>query len=321
LQPDLLAADMGRLQRAQAQAERTKIDAEAKRAVAQAALRSDGTDDPEAALALALSQAESAREHLAAVRLKANAIQLLHQLFLDEQRALSERFTRPLADKISEYLQCLFGTGTRANVALVENSFSGLQLVRPMHGGGALQFDTLSGGAREQVAAAMRLAMAEVLAADHDGCLPVVFDDAFAYSDPDRVQTLQRMLDLAAARGLQVIVLTCTPSDYSALGAQAISLRAPRAPVAQVAGPLPEATDETETDAADAPAQPSMAVTDDQRQMLLTALREAGGKAGNIALRQTLGWSDETYEAVREVLVASGEITPGRGRGGSVSLP
>jgi hypothetical protein len=129
------------------------------------------------------------------------------------------------------------------------------------------------------------------------------------------------MLDLAAARGLQVIVLTCTPSDYSALGAKTISLRAPRAPVAQVAGPLPEATDETEADAAGAQAQPPTAVTDGQRQMLLTALREAGGKAGNIALRQKLGWNDETYETVREALVAAGEITPGRGRGGSVSLP
>jgi DNA repair exonuclease SbcCD ATPase subunit len=321
LQPDLLAADRERLERAKIQTESTRGDAEAKRAVAQAALRSDGTDDPEAALALALSHAESAREHLSAVRQKAKAIQLLHQLFLEEQRALSERFTRPLADKISEYLQCLFGTGTRANVALVENSFSGFQLVRPMHGGGAQQFDTLSGGAREQVAAAMRLAMAEVLAADHDDCLPVVFDDAFAYSDPDRVQTLQRMLDVAAARGLQVIVLTCTPSDYTALGAQTISLRVSRSPVAHLARPSPEGADETETEVEDAPAQPPMAVTDDQRQMLLTALREAGGKAGNIALRETLGWNEETYEAVREILVAAGEITPGRGRGGSVLLP
>jgi hypothetical protein len=165
----------------------------------------------------------------------------------------------------------------------------------------------------------MRLAMAEVLAADHDDCLPVVFDDAFAYSDPDRVQTLQRMLDVAAARGLQVIVLTCTPSDYTALGAQTISLRVSRSPVAHLARPSPEGADETEVE--DAPAQPPMAVTDGQRQMLLTALREAGGKAGNIALRETLGWNEETYEAVREVLVAAGEITPGRGRGGSVLIP
>ena len=67
--------------------------------------------------------------------------------------------------------------------------------------------------------------MAEVLAADHDGCLPVVFDDAFAYSDPERVNQLQRMLDLAATRGLQIIVVTCNPADYAALGACQVILR------------------------------------------------------------------------------------------------
>jgi uncharacterized protein YhaN len=66
--------------------------------------------------------------------------------------------------------------------------------------------------------------MAEILAADHDHGLPVVFDDAFAYTDPDRVQALQRMLNLAAIRGLQVIVLTCTPTDYSAFGASELRL-------------------------------------------------------------------------------------------------
>ena len=65
------------------------------------------------------------------------------------------------------------------------------------------------------MAAAVRLAIAELLAADHDGTLPIVFDDAFAYSDPQRVRALQRMLDLGASRGLQVIVLTCNPADYA----------------------------------------------------------------------------------------------------------
>jgi len=35
-------------------------------------------------------------------------------------------------------------------------------------------------------------------------------DPAFAYTDPDRVQSLQRMLDLAALRSLQIIILTGT---------------------------------------------------------------------------------------------------------------
>ncbi|HTE87333.1 MAG TPA: hypothetical protein VK639_00105, partial [Terriglobales bacterium] len=54
----------------------------------------------------------------------------------------------------------------------------------------------------------------------------VVFDDAFAYSDLERVNQLRRMLDLAATRGLQIIVLTCNPADYVALGAKAVALRA-----------------------------------------------------------------------------------------------
>jgi uncharacterized protein YhaN len=67
-------------------------------------------------------------------------------------------------------------------------------------------------------------ALAEILATDHDGTLPILFDDAFAYTDPTRIQSLQRMLDLAATRGLQIIVLTCTPNDYSAFGASEIRL-------------------------------------------------------------------------------------------------
>jgi len=242
-------------------------------------------------------------------------------MFLDEQRALSDRFTRPLADKISEYLQSLFGSGARANVVLAENSFGGLQLIRPVQGGGALPFETLSGGAREQVAAAMRLAMAEVLAADHGGCLPVVFDDAFAYSDPNRVQTLQRMLDLAATHGLQIIVLTCNPSDYSALGARSITVQSERAPIFQPSAIVPtEVGSENGADIQPTSASRSVSVSNDQRQQFLSALREEGGKAGNLTLRQALGWDEATDEAVKDDLTASGQLTPGRGRGGSVAI-
>ncbi|WP_218281004.1 ATP-binding protein, partial [Verrucomicrobium spinosum] len=157
------------------------------------------------------------------------AVQLLHELFQEEQSSLARQFTQPLAEKVSGYLQCLFGPETTVQVKLgADNKFEGLEIVRPDRQSGALGFDVLSGGAREQVAAALRLAMAEVLAAGQpDKCLPLVFDDAFAYSDPGRVRTLQRMLDLAATRGLQVIVLTCNPADYATLGAREFRLPEP----------------------------------------------------------------------------------------------
>jgi DNA repair exonuclease SbcCD ATPase subunit len=319
LQPDLLSSDFTRLQKALERAETDKNDAKLKQAVAQAGLRSDGADDPDAALAVATAQARSVQEHFASVRRKAEAFRLLHSLFLDEQRALADRFTRPLADKISGYLECLFGAGTRANVVLAENAFSGLQLVRPTQGGGAVPFDSLSGGAREQVAAAVRLAMAEVLCNDHHGCLPVIFDDAFAYSDPERVQTLQRMLYLAASRGLQVIVLTCAPSDYAALGATHVTLRVEKS--VPGATPSPSSSDEESDDDSEPDSSGAVVpVTEEQCERLLSVLRENGGKAGNQTLRQILGWDDATYEAVKDRLVENGQLTPGRGRGGSLAI-
>jgi uncharacterized protein YhaN len=73
----------------------------------------------------------------------------------------------------------------------------------------AFDFAVLSTGAREQFAAALRLAMAEVLAEAYDGCLPLVFDDAFAHTDPERQRGVHRMLAEAAEQGLQVILLSC----------------------------------------------------------------------------------------------------------------
>jgi ABC-type uncharacterized transport system ATPase subunit len=43
-------------------------------------------------------------------------------------------------------------------------------------------------------------------------------------SDPVRTRAIQEMLDLAAARGLQVIVLTCNHRDYETLGAHLVEL-------------------------------------------------------------------------------------------------
>lgn len=227
LQPDLLNSDKTRLERAITKASQEKGDALTKQAVARDRLSSDGTADPAASLATAEAKARTAREQLANEQCRARAAQLIHNLFLEEQRKLSEQITRPLVDKVSGYLQCLFGPGAQALVTLEENQFVGVRIARPGREISACDFDQLSGGTREQVAAAFRLAMAEVLAESYEGCLPVVFDDAFAYSDPERVQTLQRMLDLAAKRGLQIIVLTCNPVDYAGLGAKQITLRTP----------------------------------------------------------------------------------------------
>ena len=327
LQPELLEGDRTRIARAIKEKTNERHEAGNQIAVARATLSSDGSEDPATELANAEAKARSSTEHESSVQRKSQAIALLDQLFQEEQHSLSKQFTQPLADKISGYLQCIFGTGACAQVDLENNEFTGLRLSRPGFGVAPFAFDALSGGAKEQTAAAVRLAMAEVLASDYDGCLPVVFDDAFAYSDPDRVNQLQRMLDLAATRGLQVIVLTCNPADYASLGAKTVTLRSQLIILNPKINPFLEGKMES-SDATSFKVQDqlpdsaaSVAVTDDLRQTLLTALLNLCGSKGNQTLREQLGWDDATYSAVKNDLVAAGKLIPGKGRGGSVALP
>ena len=57
-----------------------------------------------------------------------------------------------------------------------------------------------------------------------------------------------------------------------------------------------------------------------RKDKFLAVLTELGGSAGNGRLREALQWAEATYAAVKDELVAEGLVTPGRGRGGSVSL-
>lgn len=52
----------------------------------------------------------------------------------------------------------------------------------------------------------------------------------------------------------------------------------------------------------------------------LSKLTELGGSAGNVTLRNALGWNEPEYNAVKEELVRSRKVVPGRGKGGSVKL-
>jgi uncharacterized protein YhaN len=115
----------------------------------------------------------------------------------------------------------MFEHGARLELKKEGEGFTEPTLVRPNSKDPyPTPFDSLSGGAKEQVATAIRLATAEILAENFGGTLPIVFDDAFAFTDRQRVQQVIRMLDLGANRGLQVILLSCTHEEYANLGAQ-----------------------------------------------------------------------------------------------------
>lgn len=56
------------------------------------------------------------------------------------------------------------------------------------------------------------------------------------------------------------------------------------------------------------------------KDRFLKALADLGGSAGNVRLREALGWEEAPYTNVKDALIAEGAVMPGRGRGGSVQL-
>jgi len=168
--------------------------------------------DPHAAVERARGVAEEAAEELATIERLVAAQRLLRDLFAAARADLSQRYSAPLARAVEHYLAPLLPAGAACQLEYDSGmGFCGLRLKR---GGETYGFAELSGGMREQLAAALRLAMADVLRGAHDGCLPLIFDDAFTNSDPQRIEMVRRMLAMAVERGLQVIVLSCDPTAY-----------------------------------------------------------------------------------------------------------
>lgn len=179
--------------------------------------RCDGisASDPYDALADAEAKAMGTRADLDQLRMRIKAQKLLQELFQSAQNDLSQRYSQPLNDAVNDLIEPVIGQRASSRLSFQQSSgFHGLQLCR---GNGVYDFGELSGGMREQLSAAVRLAMADVLRPGHDGCLPLIFDDAFTNSDPDRVQRLKSMLERAVDRGLQIILLSCDASPYETI--------------------------------------------------------------------------------------------------------
>jgi DNA repair exonuclease SbcCD ATPase subunit len=147
------------------------------------------------------------------------ALQLLQERFHQAKQALADRYSEPLQAAIRPYLHLLQGNGAGTPTALdpelgfdPQQGFDKLQL---RQGPEAYAFERLSGGMREQFSAAVRLAMAELLMPAYNNCLPLVFDDAFSNSDRERLLGLERMLQRALQQGLQLVLFTCQPENYS----------------------------------------------------------------------------------------------------------
>ena len=171
--------------------------------------------DPQAEVAQRQAELEAAEADSERIHQQADAWALLQTLLHQARREIAERYSEPLGQAIGRYLIDLGPPPQQVSLGFDPKAgFGALQLQQSEQ---CFDFEELSGGMREQLAAALRLAMAEVLQPAYDNSLPLVFDDAFTNSDPERLLGLSEMLRKGSEAGIQIVLLSCNPRDYATL--------------------------------------------------------------------------------------------------------
>ncbi|MBW0019120.1 MAG: AAA family ATPase [Mycobacterium sp.] len=168
-----------------------------------------------------LDAAEIEREHAASqhtrIGERARAAALLRTTMARHRDSTRLRYVEPYRAELQRLGTPVFGPTFEVDID------SDLCIRSRTLDGTTVPYDSLSGGAKEQLGILARLAGAALVA--KEDAVPVVIDDALGFTDPDRLARMGEVFDSLAADG-QVIVLTCDPDRYDVVkGAHRIDLK------------------------------------------------------------------------------------------------
>jgi AAA ATPase domain len=167
-----------------------------------------------------LDAAQTEREHAASQHARiggrARAAQLLRSVMTRHRDTTRQRYVEPYRAELQRLGRPVFGPTFEVDID------SDLCIRSRTLEGITVPYESLSGGAREQLGILARLAGAALVAKGDN--VPVVVDDALGFTDPERLAKMGEMFDTVGAHG-QVIVLTCSPDRYDGVkGAHRIDL-------------------------------------------------------------------------------------------------
>jgi AAA ATPase domain len=167
-----------------------------------------------------LDAAEASREHARSeydrVGSRARAVQLLRAVMVRHRDTTRLRYVEPFRAELQRLGRPVFGPSFEVDID------SDLCILNRTLDGCTVPYESLSGGAKEQLGILARLAGAALVA--KEDAVPILIDDALGFTDPERLAKMAEVFDTLGERG-QVIVLTCTPARYDRVkGAQRIEL-------------------------------------------------------------------------------------------------
>jgi uncharacterized protein YhaN len=157
----------------------------------------------------AASQLVEAERRFEAIERRALAVELLHSTFERHRDEAHRRYIQPFRDEVERLGRIVYGA--TFEVGLAED----LTIETRTLDAETLAFEQLSTGAQEQLGVLSRLACARLVS--DDGGVPVVLDDALGWTDPERLGVMGAAIS-TVADDCQVIILTCVPDRYAAVG-------------------------------------------------------------------------------------------------------
>ncbi|OBJ49798.1 AAA family ATPase [Mycobacterium asiaticum] len=180
-----------------------------------AVLRGEGRKGKLDAAEIELEHATS--EH-ARVGSRARSAHLLRTVMGRHRDTTRLRYVEPYRAELEQLGRPVFGPTFEIEVD------SDLCILSRTLDGVTVPYESLSGGAKEQLGILARLACAALVA--KEDTVPVVVDDALGFTDPDRLAKMGQVFDTVGSHG-QVLVLTCNPHRYDGVtGAHRIDLSA-----------------------------------------------------------------------------------------------
>ena len=175
-----------------------------------------GTEGRKGKLDAAEIQCEHARDEHDRVGRRARAVQLLREVMVRHRDTTRLRYVEPFRSELQRLGRPVFGPSFEVDVD------SDLCILNRTLDGCTVPYESLSGGAKEQLGILARLAGAALVA--KEDAVPILIDDALGFTDPQRLVKMAAVFDTLGERG-QVIVLTCTPGRYDGIkDAQRIEL-------------------------------------------------------------------------------------------------
>lgn len=151
---------------------------------------------------------EAEKENTALWR-RARAADLLHRTLTERRSEALRSYQEPFHRAVVDLGTLVYGRDF--DVRLGDD----LTILSRRIGDVTVDYDLLSGGAREQLAVIVRIACARLVGSEG---VPVFLDDTMGYTDPTRRMTMGAVI-AAAASTSQVIVLTCDRARFAGVGA------------------------------------------------------------------------------------------------------